>query len=132
MYEKVRAINDDLLKKRAVTPRTSPGEAPGDSLKASRGWFGNFRKSTNIHSVVKPSAAATSHVKTADVNLKTFHELIEGKRCISQQVFSYETELFWKQMANRTCKTEEENMMPGPKPIKGITTLTLFPNLNGD
>ncbi|GBM74228.1 Tigger transposable element-derived protein 1 [Araneus ventricosus] len=83
--EKARAIYGDLLNQ---TPRTSTDETSEDSLKASRGWFDNFRKRTGIHSVVRHGEAASSDVKAAEDYLKTFSELIEANGYIPQQVFN--------------------------------------------
>ncbi|XP_064093865.1 tigger transposable element-derived protein 1-like [Macrobrachium nipponense] len=125
--EKARSISSDLQQQ---TPGTSAEE---ESLKASRGWFDNFKKRTGIHSVVRHGEAASADVKAAEEFVKTFAEFVEAEGYIPQQIFNCdETGLFWKKMPRRTYITEEEKKMPGHKPMKDRLTLALCAHASGD
>ncbi|XP_067326511.1 probable inactive protein kinase DDB_G0270444 isoform X1 [Anolis sagrei] len=60
--EKARALYGDLVRR---TPRTSTGEAPEESFKASRGWFDNFKKRTGIFSDVAWQGVARRNLNFA-------------------------------------------------------------------
>lgn len=48
-------------------------------LKASQGWFDNFKKRPGIHSIVRHGEAASSDVKAAEEFVKRLVELVEAK-----------------------------------------------------
>ena len=96
-----------------------------EGSKASRGWFGNFkRRSSIIHSVVRHGEASSSDAKAAEVFTTEFQKLMASNHYLPEQVFNFDdTGLFWKQMTRRTYITEEENTLPGQKPMKDPLTI---------
>ncbi|XP_069937013.1 tigger transposable element-derived protein 1-like [Cherax quadricarinatus] len=71
--------------------------------------------------------------KAAEKYVKDFKEYIETENLKPEQVFNCdETGLFWKKMPNRTYITQEENALPGHKPMKDRLTLMLCNNASGD
>ena len=112
--EKAKALYADFVSK---PPRTSTEKEEG--LKASRGWSDNFKRKSGIHSVVRPGEATSSDAEAAEVLATEFQKLTVSKCYLPEQVFNCnETGLLWKQMPERTYITEEENAMPGHKPMK--------------
>ena len=129
--EKASAIFTDLV-------AADPGEGtstqhPQQEFKASHGWFEKFKRRTGIHSVVRHGEAASADVKAANEFVKKFERLVNSEGYVAQQVFNCdETGLFWKKMPCRTFITEEEQRMPGHKPMKDRLTLVLYANASGD
>ena len=65
--------------------------------------------------------------------VREFTNFVEVEGFIPQQVFNCdETGLFWKKMPNRTYITQEEEALPGHKPMKDRLTLLLCSNASGD
>lgn len=80
-------------------------EVSEESFKACLGWLDNFKKRTDIHSVIRHGEAASSDVKAAEEFVKSFAELVEAEAyvTVTQQVFNCDkTGLFWKKMLRRT------------------------------
>nr|XP_053634985.1 tigger transposable element-derived protein 1-like [Cherax quadricarinatus]XP_053634986.1 tigger transposable element-derived protein 1-like [Cherax quadricarinatus]XP_053634987.1 tigger transposable element-derived protein 1-like [Cherax quadricarinatus]XP_053634988.1 tigger transposable element-derived protein 1-like [Cherax quadricarinatus] len=118
--EKARQLHDDLVKK---MPAMS---AEVSEFKASKGWFERFKKRSGIHSVVRHGEAARSDKHAAEKSVQEFKGYLETEEFQPQQVFSYETGLFWKKMPKRTYITQEEKALPGHKPMKDRFTLSGF------
>ncbi|XP_069172253.1 tigger transposable element-derived protein 1-like [Procambarus clarkii] len=125
---KAKKLYVDLVRK---TPGASTEEE--EIFKASRGWFEKFRKRSGIHSVVRHGEAASSDKAAAEKFVPEFQEFVAEKEFLPQQVFNcYETGLFWKKMTKRTYITQEEQSLPGHKPMKDRLTLVLCANASGD
>ncbi|XP_069187057.1 tigger transposable element-derived protein 1-like [Procambarus clarkii] len=125
---KAKKLYVDLVRK---TPGASSEEE--DIFKASRGWFEKFRKRSGIHSVVRHGEAASSDKAAAEKFVPEFQEFVAEKEFLPQQVFNCdETGLFWKKMTKRTYITQEEQSLPGHKPMKDRLTLVLCANASGD
>lgn len=104
-----------------------------EDFKASKGWFGNFKKRTGIHSVVRHGEAASADKVAAEKFVPEFKKFVDKERLSPQQVFNCdETGLFWKKLPNRTYITKEEKCLPGHKPMKDRLTLLLCANASGD
>jgi hypothetical protein len=72
-------------------------------------------------------------VKAGEAFIAEFQELIDSECYLPQQVFNCDqTGLFGEKMPKRTYITEEENAMPGHKPMKDRLTLLLCANASGD
>ncbi|XP_069188784.1 tigger transposable element-derived protein 1-like [Procambarus clarkii] len=125
---KAKKLYVDLVRK---TPGASSEEE--EIFKASRGWFEKFRKRSGIHSVVRHGEAASSDKAAAEKFVPEFQEFVAEKEFLPQQVFNCdETGLFWKKMTKRTYITQEEQSLPGHKPMKDRLTLILCANASGD
>ncbi|GBM08269.1 Tigger transposable element-derived protein 1 [Araneus ventricosus] len=123
--EKAKAIFADLVKK---TPGSSTTE---EVFKGSRGWFEKFKRRTGI--VVRHGEAASFETKAAENFISNFKKLVYFEGYLPQQVFNCaETGLFWKKMPKRTYITQEENALPGHKPMKDRLTLLFCANASGD
>ncbi|XP_018410276.1 PREDICTED: tigger transposable element-derived protein 1-like [Nanorana parkeri] len=126
--EKAKALHTDLISK---LPGTSTENE--ELFKASRGWFDNFKRRSGIHSVVRHGEAASSDTKAAEAFATEFQKLMVSEGYLAEQVFNCdETGLFWKKMPKRTYITEEENAMPGHKPMKDRLTLLFCANASGE
>ncbi|KAM4030834.1 tigger transposable element-derived protein 1-like [Anomaloglossus baeobatrachus] len=126
--EKAKVLYTDLTSKLPSTATENE-----ESFKASRGWCENFKKRSGIHSVVRHEEAASLDAKAAKEFTAEFKELIQSECYLPQQVFNCdETGLFWKKMPRRTYITEEENRIPGHKPMKYRLSLLLCANASGD
>ncbi|XP_039600021.1 tigger transposable element-derived protein 1-like [Polypterus senegalus] len=125
--EKARAINADLLKDK---PSTSDS---GETFRASKGWFHNFKARTGIHSVVRHGEAASADKSAAENYIHHFETITQRNGfCSHQAVNRDETGLFWKKMPRRTLITQEEKKMLGHKPMKDRLTLLLYASGSGD
>ncbi|XP_014775004.1 tigger transposable element-derived protein 1-like [Octopus bimaculoides] len=128
--DEARALYGDLLKQNLGT---SMEETSADAFKASRGWFGNFKKRIGVHSVVRYGEAASSDTEAAEDFVREFRQLIATEGYIAQQIFNCdETILFWEKMARRTYFTAEEKKIPGHKLMKDRLTLAVCANANGN
>ncbi|KAM4048885.1 tigger transposable element-derived protein 1-like [Anomaloglossus baeobatrachus] len=126
--EKAKVLYNDLLSKLPCTSTENE-----ESFKASRGWFDNFKKRSGIHCFRRHVEAASLNANAAEAFAAEFQELINSECYLPQQVFNCnETGLFWKRMPRRTYITEEENALPGHKPMKDRLTLLLCANASGD
>ncbi|KAM6168259.1 tigger transposable element-derived protein 1-like [Erethizon dorsatum] len=126
--EKAKALYTDLVSK---LPGTSAENE--DGFKASRGWFDNFKRRSGFHSVVRHREAVSLNAKAAEAFATEFQKLMVSECYLPEQVFNCnETGLFWKKMPKRTYITEEENAMPGHKPMKERLTLLFCANASGD
>ncbi|XP_069188071.1 tigger transposable element-derived protein 1 isoform X1 [Procambarus clarkii] len=115
--------------------RNTPGASSEDEeiFKASRGWFEKFRKRNGIHSVVRHGEAASSDKVAAEKFVPVFQEFVAKEEFLPQQVFNCgKTGLYWKRMTKRTYITQEEQSLPGHKPMKDRVTLVLCANASGD
>ncbi|XP_044308814.1 tigger transposable element-derived protein 1-like [Varanus komodoensis] len=125
--EKAKQLYSDLKK---CTPGTS---AESEEFKGSRGWFAKFRKRTGIRSVVMHGEAAGANVGEAEKFAKSFQQFVEREGFVPQQVFNCdETGLFWKRVPRGACVTDEEEAVPGPRPMEDRLTLLLCGNASGD
>nr|XP_045587806.1 tigger transposable element-derived protein 1-like [Procambarus clarkii] len=62
-----------------------------------------------------------------------FQKFVDQEQFLPQQVFNCdETSLFWKKLMKRTYITQEEQSLPGHKPMKDRLTLVLCANASGD
>ncbi|XP_034046538.1 tigger transposable element-derived protein 1-like [Thalassophryne amazonica] len=126
--EKARTIFSDLKERAPGTLALSE-----ESFKASHGWFDNFKKKMNIHTVVMHGEASSADVKAANEYVTRFAALFANEGYVPQQVFNCdETGLFWKKMPRRTYLTAEEKKLLGYKPMKDRLTLALCANPSGD
>ncbi|XP_069158736.1 tigger transposable element-derived protein 1-like [Procambarus clarkii] len=124
---KARMLYVDLVRK-------IPGALSEDEevFRASRGWFENFKKKSGIHSVVRHGEAASSDKGAAEAFVPEFQKFVD-QQFLPQQVFNCdETGLFWKKLTKRTYITQEEQSLPGHKPMKDRLTLVLCANASGD
>ncbi|XP_019512623.1 PREDICTED: tigger transposable element-derived protein 1-like [Hipposideros armiger] len=125
--EKAKALYTDLVSK---LPGTSTEKEEG--FKASRGWFDNFKRRSGIHSV-RHGEAVSSDAKAAEAFAIEFQKLMVSECYLPEQVFNCnETGLFWKKVPKRTYSTEEENAVPGHKPMNDRLTLLFCANASGD
>ncbi|XP_069156566.1 tigger transposable element-derived protein 1-like [Procambarus clarkii] len=125
---KARVLFMDLVRK--IPDASSEDE---QLFKASRGWFENFRKRSGIHNVVPHGKAASSDKAVAETFVPQFQEFVDREQFLPQQVFNCdETGLFWKKLPKRTYITQEEQSLPGHKPMKDRLTLVLCANASGD
>lgn len=125
--EKARDVNADLVKDK---PSTSDN---GETFRASKGWFHNFKARTGVHSVARHGEAASADKRAAENYIHHFETMTQRNGFCSHQVFNCdETGLFWKKMPRRTYITQEEKKMPGHKPMKDRLTLLLCANASGD
>ncbi|XP_069161518.1 tigger transposable element-derived protein 1-like [Procambarus clarkii] len=124
---KARMLYVDLVRK-------IPGASSQDEVfRASRGWFENFKKRSGIHSVVRHGEAASSDKGAAEAFVPEFQKFVDQEQFLPQQVFNCdETGLFWKKLTKRTYITQEEQSLPGHKPMKDRLTLVLCANASGD
>ncbi|XP_019484941.1 PREDICTED: tigger transposable element-derived protein 1-like [Hipposideros armiger] len=127
--EKARkALYTDLVSK---LPGTSTENK--EVFKASRGWFDNFKRRSGIHSVVRHGEAASSDAKAAEAFTTEFQKLIVSECYLPEQAFNCdETGLFWVKMTKSIYITDEEDAMPGHKPMKDYLTLLFCANASGD
>ncbi|XP_050733143.1 tigger transposable element-derived protein 1-like [Eriocheir sinensis] len=106
---KARRLHGDL-----ICDTTSDSS---EDFKASKRWFGNFKKRTGIHSVVRHGKAASADKVAAEKFVPEFKKFVDKERLSPQQVFNCdETGLFWKKLPSRTYITKEEKCLPGHKP----------------
>jgi hypothetical protein len=63
--EKARLLYSDIT-------RDTPGSS-AEEFRDSKGWFGNFKKSTGFHSVVRHGDAASSNKDTAEKFVEKFN-----------------------------------------------------------
>ncbi|XP_050726478.1 tigger transposable element-derived protein 1-like [Eriocheir sinensis] len=125
IYAKARRLHGDL-----ICDTTSDSS---EDFKAGKGWFGNFKKRTGIHSVVRHGEAASADKVAAKKFVPEFKKFVDKERLSPQQVFNCdEIGLFWKKLPNRTYITKEEKCLPGYKPMKDRLTLLLCANASGD
>ncbi|CAH2283062.1 tigger transposable element-derived 1-like [Pelobates cultripes] len=104
-----------------------------ESFKASSGWFKNFKRRTDLHSVVWHGEAASANTKAAEVFVKEFERLEVSECYVPQQVFNCDkTGLFWKKMPKSTYITAEEKVMSGHKPMKDCLTLLFCANASNN
>ena len=130
---KASAIFRDLIDSSDDAGEGSSKQQAPPQFKASSGWFDRFKKRSGIHSVVRHGEAASADVTAATAFKTTFQEIVEAEGYVSQQVFNCdETGLFWKKMPRRTYITQEEQKLPGHKPMKDRLTLALCANASGD
>jgi hypothetical protein len=101
--EKARDINADLVKDK---PSTSNN---GETFRASKGWFHNFKARTGVHSVARHGEAASADKRAAKNYIHHFEMMTQRNGFCSHQAFNCdETGLFWKKMPRRTYITQEE------------------------
>ena len=125
--EKAKALYTDLVSK---LPGTSTENEGG--FKASRGCFDNFKRS-GIHSVVRHREATSSDAKAAEVFATEFQKLMASECYLPEQVFNCDaTGLFWKEIPKRMYITEEDNAVPGHRPVKDRLTLLFCAGASGD
>lgn len=99
----------------------------------NRGWIDNFKRTSDIHSVVRHGEATSMDAKTPEASAAEFQKLIISECYLPQQVFTCdETGLFWKKVPKRTYSTPKENAMPSHKPIKDRLTHLLCANASRD
>lgn len=125
--KKARAINADLLKKK---PSVSDN---AETFRASLGWFHNFKVRAGLCTIARHGEGACADKRAAKTYIHHFEMLIQRNGLCSNQVFNCdETGLFWKKMPKRTHITQEEQKLPGHKPMKDRLTLLLCANASGD
>ncbi|GFS69161.1 tigger transposable element-derived protein 1 [Nephila pilipes] len=83
--EKAGVIFQDL--KRDVTETEGESSQVGEGFKASRGWFGNFKKRSGIHSVIH-GEASSGDIKAVENFIKVYEKLISEEGYLPQQVFN--------------------------------------------
>nr|XP_020670660.1 tigger transposable element-derived protein 1-like [Pogona vitticeps]XP_020670661.1 tigger transposable element-derived protein 1-like [Pogona vitticeps]XP_020670663.1 tigger transposable element-derived protein 1-like [Pogona vitticeps] len=121
--EKAKKLHSDLME------RNPSGSAPQEEFKASRGWFHKFQKRSGIRSITKHGKAASSGHAAPEAFELDFVKFLKEEEYLPQQVFNCdETGLFWEKMPNRTFITQDEQKMPGHKPMKDRLTLLLCAN----
>ncbi|GBM13142.1 Tigger transposable element-derived protein 1 [Araneus ventricosus] len=102
-------------------------------FKGTRGWFWKFNRRTGIHIFVRHGAVAISDTKAAENFIGDFKKLVNSECYLPQQVFNCdETGFFWKKMPMRTYITEEDDVLPGNKPMKDRLMLLFCVNASGD
>ncbi|CAH2283064.1 tigger transposable element-derived 1-like [Pelobates cultripes] len=115
------------------TKLPGPSVKNEESFKASSGWFKNFKRRTDLHSVVRHGEAASANTKAAEVFVKEFERLVVSECYVPQQVFKCDKMgLFWKKMPKSTYITAEEKVMSGHKPMKDCLTLLFCANASND
>jgi len=101
--EKAKLLYSDIT-------RDAPGSS-AEEFKASKGWFDNFNKRTEIYSVVRHEEAASSNKDAAEKFVEKFKGFVDREGFIPGQVFNCdETGLFWKKMPKRTYVTRREGL----------------------
>ena len=101
--EKARLLYSDIT-------WDTPGSS-AEEFKASKGWFDNFKKRTEIHSVVRHGEAASSHKDAAEKFVK-FKDFVDREGFIPEQVFSCdETGLFWKKKCQKGPTSQEKRRL---------------------
>ena len=99
-------------------------------FKESRRWLKKSIKEVKF-SVLRHGEVASSNKKEAEKYKKEFSDIIKAGLVPQQVISGEETGLFWKKLSNRAFITEEENVLPGQKPIKDRLTLLMCGNISG-
>lgn len=108
-------------------------EDTSENFTASRGWFDNFKKRSNLHNIRITGEAASADTVAASNFPATLKAIIERGNYPPELVFNVdETGLFWKRMPKRTFISREEKRAPGFKAAKDRFTILLGGNANGD
>lgn len=125
--KKARAINADLIKnKPSMTDN-------GEPFRASLGWFHNFKVRAGLGTIARHCEIAGADKRDAKNYIRHFEMMIQRNGFCSHQVFNCdETGLFWKKMPRKTHIAQEEQKIPGYKPMKDRLTLLLCANASGD
>ena len=69
IYEKARLLYSDIT-------QDNPGSS-AEEFKASKGWFGNFKKRTGIHSVLRHGEAASLNKDAAEKFVEMFKDFVD-------------------------------------------------------
>ena len=93
--------------KKAKALYTNPvSKLPGMStenevFKASRDWFDNFKRRSDIHSVARHGEAASSDAKAAKATATEFQKLMVSKCDLPEQVFNLMSQGFFGKRCQR-------------------------------
>ena len=79
--EKARDVNADLVKDK---PSTSDN---GETFRASKGWFHNFKARTGVHSVARHGEAASADKRAAENYIHHFETMTQRNGFCSQSSF---------------------------------------------
>jgi hypothetical protein len=111
-----RSIYEDLSKDDNAKP-----------FNASSGWFWNFTKRYNFHTIRVSGEAAPADPVAAEEFIKELQHIIEKGGYLPKQIFNInETAVFWKRMPSRTYISQEDAA------AKDKFTLLLGGNAEGD
>jgi DDE superfamily endonuclease./Tc5 transposase DNA-binding domain./CENP-B N-terminal DNA-binding domain. len=114
---KARSIYEDLSK----------DDDNAKPFNASSGWFWNFTKRYNFHTIKVSGEAAPADTVAAEEFVKELQHIIEKGGYLPKQIFNInETSLFWKRMPSRTYISQEDAA------AKDRFTLLLGGNAQGD
>jgi len=95
---KARSIYEDLSKDDNAKP-----------FNASSGWFWNFTKRYNFHTIRLSGEAAPADPVAAEEFVKELQHIIEKGGYLPKQIFNInETAVFWKRMPSRTYISQED------------------------
>ncbi|XP_066467614.1 tigger transposable element-derived protein 1 [Tiliqua scincoides] len=131
-------LSQGLIQAKALTlfnaMKAEKGEASAEeTFGASRGWYDNFKKRSNLHIIAGQGEIASTDTAAPETFPAELEKVIEDGGYTKQQIFNVdETGLFWKKMPSRTFLAREERSMPGFKAAKDRLTLLLGANAAGD
>ena len=104
IYEKARLLYSDIT-------QDNPGSS-AEEFKASKGWFGNFKKRTGIHSVLRHGEAASLNKDAAEKFVEKFKDFVDREGFIPEQVFNCdETGLFLGKKIQKGPTSEEKRRL---------------------